>query len=179
VINFKILPRDTIGSPLCVTGVRRLWAHGPLPAGADTQFDENITALREPTANTFSLATTVPQDQPFVVRIGADGPILGSGEVKSVFVRTNEMTGNILERGGNPCTVRLPVVVSGDLNGAEIRSRVKIGGVAFVNGTTANWLRAQNLDEFGTGSLHFLKEAAAHSNCRAFSVWKDGVCLAK
>ena len=72
----------------------------------------------------------------------------------------------------------MPVVVSGDLDEAEICCKTIIGGVTFMDGTTANSLWAKDFDETGTGSLIFLKANNAHSNCRKFSVWKDEICLA-
>ena len=99
--------------------------------------------------------------------------------MRSVRVRTNDMTGNILESYGDPISlVRMPVVVSGSLDGAEIRCSIVIGGVTFMDGTTSNSFWAKDLDEIGIGSLLFLKANSAHSNCRTFSVWKDGVRLA-
>ena len=38
-LTVHVLPLVAIESPLCVTGFPRLWTHGPLPTGADFQFD--------------------------------------------------------------------------------------------------------------------------------------------
>ena len=99
--------------------------------------------------------------------------------MKSVCVRTNDMTGNILVGSDDlTWTIRMPVVVSGDLSGAEIRCRIIIGGVTFIDGTTSISLWAKDFDQFGTGSLLFLKVDGAHANCRKFSIWKNGINLA-
>jgi hypothetical protein len=175
----NVLPRVALESPLCVTGFPRLWTHNPLPDGAELQFDGNVTVSPGPTASTYTLSTATPQNQPFLVRYGANGPILGNGELKSVRVRTNDMTGNSMGKYGNPIsTVRMPIVVSGDLARAEIRCKIVIGGVTFIDGSTEISLWAKDFDELGVGSLRFLKSNSAHSNCRKFSVWKDGVNLA-
>gem|GEM_PF-2532075 len=175
----NVLPRVAIESPLCVTGFPRLWTHSPLPAGAGIQFDSNITALPEQTANTYTLATAIPQNQPLLVRYGTDGPILGGAEVKSVRVRSGHLAGNIYESIGElVSTARMYVVVSGDLAGAEIRCDIIIGGVTFTDGTTRKSLWTADLDELGVGSLLFLKANSAHANCRKFSAWKDGVRVA-
>jgi hypothetical protein len=174
-----VLPRVTLESPLCVTGFPRLWTHSPLPAGAEIQFDKKVTNSPGRAANTYNLATSTPQNQPFLVRYGADGPILGSGEVKTIRVRSGELAGNFYESVGDPIsTARMYVVVSGDLAGAEVRCNIVIGGVTFDDGTTSKSLWAADLDEFGVSSLLFLKSNSAHSNCRKFFVWKDGVRVA-
>ena len=174
----NVLPRVALESPLCVTDSRRLWTHSPLPDGVQTQFDSNVTVGQEPTANTFTLTTAIPQNQPFLVRHGANGPILGAGEVKSVRLRSHDKAGNIYESFGDPIsTARMYVVVTGDLDGAEIRCTIVIGGVTFDDGTTTKSLRATDFDELGVGSLLFLKANTAHANCRTFRVWKDGVSV--
>jgi hypothetical protein len=171
-----VLPRVALESPLCVTDSHRLWTHSPLPTGAEIQFDNNVTNSPGRAANTYNLATSTPQNQPFLVRIGADGPILGSGEVKSVRLRSHDKAGNIYESFGDPISkARMYVVVTGDLAGGEIRCTIVIGGVTFDDGTTVKSLWAADFDEFGVGSFLFLKANTAHANCRTFSVWKDGV----
>ena len=110
------------------------------------------------------------------MRIGADGPILGSGEVKRVRLRSHDKAGNIYESLGDPIsTARMYVVVTGDLDGAEIRCTIVIGGVTFDDGTTTKSLWAADFDDLGIGNLLFLKANTAHANCRTFSVWKDEV----
>ena len=171
-----VLPRVALDSPLCVTDSHRLWTHSPLPAGAEIQFDNNVTNSPGRAANTYNLATSTPQNQPFLVRQGADGPILGSGEVKSVRLRSHDKAGNIYESIGDPISkARMYVVVTGDLDGAEIRCTIVIGGVTFDDGTTTKSLWVADFDDLGVGSLLFLKANTAHANCRKFSVWKDGV----
>jgi len=175
----NVIPRVTLESPLCVTGCPRLWTPSPLPDGAKLQFDGNVTVSPGPDANTYTLATAAPQNQPLLVRYGADGPILGSGEVKSVSVRSGDLAGNIYESIGDPIsTARMYVVVSGNLAGAEVRCNIVIGGVTFDDGTTSKSLGVGDFDDFGVGSLLFLKANTAHANCRKFSVWKDGVRVA-
>jgi hypothetical protein len=127
-------------------------------------------------SNTYNLTTAIPQNQPFLVRHGADGHILGSGEVKSVRIRSHDKAGNIYESFGDPISkVRMYVVVTGDLDGAEIRCNIVIGGVTFDDGTTIKSLGGADFDELGVGSLLFLKANTAHANCRTFTVWKDSV----
>jgi len=175
----NVLPRVALESPLCVAGFPRLWTHGPLPTGAEIQLDSNVTVGREPTGSTCNLTTAIPQNQPFVVRYGADGPILGSGEVKTIRVRSGNLAGNFYESISDPIsTARMYVVVTGTLDGAEVRCNIVIGGVTFDDGTTSKSLWATDFDEYGIGSLLFLKANAAHANCRKFSVWKGGVRVA-
>lgn len=105
------------------------------------------------------------------MRHGADGPILGSGEVKSICIRSHDKAGNICESIGDPISkARMYVVVSGDLAGAEIRCTIVIGGVSFDDGTTTKSLWTPDFDELGIGSLLFRKANTAHANCRTFSV---------
>ena len=174
-----VLPRVAMESPLCVTDFARAWTHSPLPEGTEIGWDGAVAATREVAANTYTLLTTTPEDRPLLIRHTSSGAILGSATVKSVRVRTNGMTGNILERYGDPAsTFLMPVVVSGDLDGAEVRCRVLIGGVTFVDGTLTNSLWASDFDVFGTGGLRFLVANTASTNCRQFSVWKNGTRLA-
>lgn len=149
------------------TGDYRFWDGGGDTVAVYLSTDENPTGKR-----------LIPQNQPLLVRYGADGPILGGGEVKSVCIRSNDKAGNIYESIGDPIsTARLYVVVSGDLAGAEIRCNIVIGGVTFDDGSTTKSLWAADFDELGVGSLLFLKPNTAHANCRTFTVWKDGVCF--
>jgi len=169
----------TFDAPLCVTGHPRLWTHPALPAGAEIQFDPNVSVWKESAANTYTLLTSTPVNQPLLIRQGAGGPVLGSCAVMSVSVRTNDLTGNILDSyDATTSTVSLPVVVSGDLGDAEIRCNIIIGGVTFADGTTVNSLCAADFDSYGTANLHFIKANTAHSNCRQFSVWRRGICIA-
>jgi hypothetical protein len=179
-VSVTVLPRVAIDSPTCVTTIPRRWTHSPLPAGANLQIDDSVASWRESSANTFSLISTIPQDQPLLVRCGTGGPILGGGVVKSIRIRSHDLTGNITESYAAPIAkIRLPVVVTGDMSGIEIRCDIKIGGVIFTDGTITKNLYGGDLDGFGAASLLFLKPDGAHSNCRKFSVWKDGACIAE
>jgi len=175
----NVLSRVSIESPLCVTGFPRLWTHSPLPDGAELQFDGNVTVSPGPAANTYTLATATPQNQPLIIRYGADGPILGSGEVKSLSVRSSDLTGSFaIENNQTFETVVLPVVIDGDLDTAVIRCDTIIGGVTFADGTTVQNLNRSMFDAYGTCNLLFHKAQDAHSNCHRFSIWHHGVRIA-
>ena len=62
----NVLPRIALESPLCVTGFPRIWTHTSLPAGAEVQFDSNVAVSPGQAANTYTLATAIPQNQPFL-----------------------------------------------------------------------------------------------------------------
>lgn len=124
--------------------------------------------------------TTNSLNQPLLIRDSASGRILGGSEVKSFSLRTSHQTGCFYEEAGNPIsTIGLPVVISGDTGGSEIRCVTIIGGVTFLDGTTSTSLWAKDFDDFGVTTLYFLKPNTAHSNCRRFTVWKDGACIAR
>jgi hypothetical protein len=176
----NVLPRVALETPLCVIGSPRLWTPSPLPDGAELQFDGNVTVSQEPTANTYTLATATPQNQPLIVRYGAVGPILGTGEVKSICVRSDDYTGYTCEGFADGLLrMWLPVVLTGDLHGVEIRCDVKIGGVTFLDGSTSNSLRGADFGAEGVAGFTFLKAASAHSACHQISFWQNGVPIAK
>ncbi len=178
-ITVNVLPLVNIPAPLCVTGYQRLWTYPALPPGATMQIDDRVVRLQEAVANTCSLLTTTPENQRILIRQGPNGLILGSSEVQSVCVRTNDFTGNIVEAyNATTTTLKLPVVANGHFGDAEIRCKIIIGGVTFADGTTTFTLRAPDFDPFGSASLFFIKSNSAHSNCRQFSIWSAGVCLA-
>jgi hypothetical protein len=74
--------------------------------------------------------------------------------------------------------IGLPVVLTGDLDGVEIRCDIKIGGVTFLDGSTSKSLWRADFDAQGVASYTFLKAAQAHSACHVFSFWHDGVRIA-
>ena len=178
-IVVTVLPKVTILAPLCVTGYPRTWTHPSLPSGAELIFDDQVTRWQDPTANTYTLRTSVPENEPLLVRQGANGPILGVSEIKSVLIRMSASTGNILrEYYSTHSIVELPVVVYGDLDSAEIRCDVIIGGLTFLGGGSSKSLYAASFDAFGTTSLMFKKPASAHSNCHRVGVWHRGQRIA-
>lgn len=178
-ITVTVLPRVTIEPPLCVVGYPRLWTHPALSTGATLQIDNRITRWQETTANTWPLLTTTPENQPLLIRQGPDGPILGYTEVKSVSIRSSDQTGNFaIETYPTYNIIELPVVINGDLDTAEIRCEIIIGGVVYTDGGTVKSLFGPDFDSLGTCKLNFNKPSSAHSNCHRFSVWHNGVCIA-
>ncbi len=178
-ISVTILPKVTIDAPLCITGHPRLWTHPSLPAGALLQFDDQVIQWQESAANSYTLLTTIPENQPLIIRQGASGPILGSLEVKSVSVRSSDLTGNIPVVGYETYEIlRLPIVEIGALDNAEIRCEIMIGGVTFTNGSTSKTTRLADFDTFGVSNLEFIKPYTAHSNCHRFSIWQNSVRIA-
>lgn len=179
ILTFTVLPKVTLGSPLCVTGYSRLWTHAAIPAGAVFQFDDHITHWKEPTANTYTLLTTTPENQPLLIRQGTNGPILGYGEVKSLDVRSGSTAGiRLVDTIAGYQILEMPVVMCGDIDTAEIRCEIIIGGVTYQDGTTTKSLKFSDFDEFGVTPLIFKKPLTAHSNCHRFSIWHNGVRVA-
>ena len=178
-ITVTVLPRITIEPSLCVVGYPRLWNHPAVPAGATLQFDNQTTRWQESEANTYTLLTAMPENQPVIIRHGASRLILGVGEVKGVSIRSGDLTGNLLHVSYSTYdVVELPVVFNGDLNTAEIRCEIIIGGVTFTDGTTIKSLNQTSFDEFGIAKLYFNKPFAAHSNCHRYSIWHNGIRIA-
>ena len=176
-VSIDVLSKVNITPPLCITGRPRTWTH-TIPAGAVIQFDNNVTAWKEPTANSYTLSTSIAENQPLLIRQGADGFILGVSEVKSASFRSGCLTGNVVMGGYSTSQlVMLPVVVSGDLDTAEIRCNTIIGGVTFADGTTIQRLFRNNFDAYGTSQVAFKRLLSAHAVCHRFSIWHNGVCV--
>jgi hypothetical protein len=178
-VTVNVIPLVSIPAPLCVTGYPRTWTYPDLPAGAVVQIDSQITTWKETTANTYTLLTNTPENHPALIRLGTNGPILGSTEVKSVSVRSDDMTGNLaIESYPTYDVVELPVVFNGDLDTAEIRCEIIIGGVTFTDGSTMKSLYRSDFDEYGTTKFYFDKPISAHANCHRFSIWHNGTRVA-
>jgi hypothetical protein len=133
----------------------------------------------EATANTYNLATITPINQPLLIRQGTSGLILGSSEVKSVRIRSDDMTGNLAtESYPTYDVIELPLVVNGDLNTVEIRCEIIIGGVTFTDGSSSKSLTQTSFNEFNTTQLYFKKPINAHSVCHRYSVWCNDIRIA-
>ena len=169
----------TITAPLCISGYPRTWTHPSLPAGAQLHFDDQVTQWQETAADTYTISTATPENQPLLIRQGTTGPILGSSEVKSASVRSSSKTGVLtLEYIPGFQVLEMPIVIYGDLTSAEIRCEIIIGGVSYMDGSTTMSLRLADFDGYGTTELVFKSPSTAHSNCHRFSIWHNGTRIA-
>ncbi len=69
----------------------RVWTHSILPNSAVIQFGANVGVRKESAENTYSLTTTLAENEPVLIRQGKKGPILGVTEVKSARFRSDDL----------------------------------------------------------------------------------------
>lgn len=74
--------------------------------------------------------------------------------------------------------IEMPVVIEGDLDNAEVRCEIIIGGVTYLDGTTTESLYLTDFDAFGIRELLFKKPFSVHSNCHRISIWHNGTRVA-
>jgi F5/8 type C domain/PA14 domain len=178
-INVTVLPLVQIPAPLCIVGYPRSWSHPNLPVGSTLQFDQHVKRWKEAAPDTYTLLSNTPENRTILVRQGTNGPILGSTELMSASVSSGSKTGVLITSNFPDYQIlEMPIVVSGNLDTAEIRCDIIIGGVRYLDGTTTKSLSSANFDSFGTNVIFFKKPPAAHSNCHRFSIWHNGTRVA-
>jgi hypothetical protein len=175
--TIHVLGKVTVTPPVCIVGYPRTWTAPTIPAGSSIQFDSQITSMQQ-SANTYTLAANSPISQRMIMK-SESGIILGVGEVLCASLRSNDETGNYITQYGNPIsTIELPVVTYGNMTNATVVCEIIIGGVTFEDGSTSKTLQQSDFNEYNSAHLTFLKNNAAHSNCRRFSVFHNGIRIA-
>jgi hypothetical protein len=166
---------------VCVTGQERTWDCPALTTAAVLVADSrlSVTATNRPHGG-LQLGLLNPTDGPLylVARLGTDGPILDSAKISSVYgdhgtyFRVVEAFGD----GSRMVEVRLQLgYVSPDL---EVKLRVIVGGVTFLDGALDKTLTAADFDEMGVCSYRLLQAAwASSSTCHTTMLYQDGIYI--
>jgi hypothetical protein len=174
-----VIAAPVIESPVCVVGEAREVEIPVLQSGITMQMDSGIinygTVIHSDGSTRYTIRLPTLGDLPAVIRIGNDGPILGSIPFLMMRLRTTAQTGVFIGGQVDAATydIQMPVIVDGLYAGTKIDFRIFIGGVTFEDGSILkSFAMPESVNANGETLLHFYKTGHFGSNCHRIEIFQ-------
>lgn len=175
-LSVHVFDDQLAGDRYLKTSLSEMWSHPKMSFESEFHYDSRLTITEVPPlegARTFQVGTVGTRPLLAAARLPENGTILDTASVKGVRVSSSLQTSfavtDVFTDGTE--VVTMPVVVSPVVPGMEVRIRIAVQGVTFVDGSLVKILTADDFDELGRATVRFLKaKEVSTSNCYRISV---------
>jgi hypothetical protein len=183
-IKVTVVGYDFTSSPAAWVGYQRVWDLANVPTGVVMQADSRLffqqTGSLASNGEEFSLRADLNEPRSIVARVGADGPVLDSVQVRGIALWLDNQTYTkiIQVYPDGSQLIEMLLVWSPVLPDLTVELDVIVSGVIFDDGTTTRVLTPADFDSLGQAAVRFIRPANAHTSvCHSVTLWQGQAVL--